>query len=158
MTLLARLKPFSERKGYLTRIYSIDGYRFYAERGWYEVSDALGEKLKELHQQHYDEESPYLFDVATEEDATKIDEKESEAVAAAKATARAPQKLRNRATQVWPVNNAGGIDGLPETGDLTTLDINAGKVLDTPPVVSDDESSETSDIGRVKQPKVREKK
>lgn len=159
MTQLARLKPYNERKGYLTRIYSIDSQRFLSEKGWYEVSDTLAEKLKDLHQDHYNEESPLLFDVASEEEAEKIDQKETETEVAARATARSPQKLRTRqSTQVWPANNAGGVAGLPTgTGDLTTVDLTAGRVLDTPGIDHQDEDEFHTDLGRTGEPKTRKK-
>lgn len=156
MTLLARLKPFNEKKGYLTKIYMIDGYRFLADKGWYEVTDEFGATLKELHQSHYDEESPLLFDVASPDDAEKLEEKEKQAAIDAKSTARQPQKFTGKQrTQALPVNNAGGIAGIP--GDLTTEDlykpIHGNAPVGGPGPASDPESDQNdadalSDIGR----------
>lgn len=122
MTMLARLKPFNDKRGQLTKIYMFMGLKFLAEKGWYEVPDAIGEKLKELHQNHYDEESAFLFDVASQEEAEKIDQKEEDARVKARTSARQPANFRGRQrTQALPVNNAGGLAGLP--GDFSTEDL-----------------------------------
>ena len=131
MTQLARLKPYNERKGHLARVYMIDGARFYEERGWYEVTDDMADQLRELHQDHYNLDSEYLFDVVSPEDAQKIDERETKAQQNARATARQPAEvggIRRRS----PVNNAGpdseeilGGDTTLRTrgGDTTTADL-----------------------------------
>lgn len=95
MALLARLKPYNVRKGHTTRIYSIDGTRFYEERGWYEVSDDLGDKLRDLHQDHYDLDSPDLFDVCTQEEAEELERREAKQVEV-KSTARRPVNVTGR--------------------------------------------------------------
>jgi hypothetical protein len=118
MALLARLKPYNEKKRHLTRVYMIDGARFFSERGWYEVSDALGEKLKVLHQDYHDDDSPMLFDVCTPEQAEKIDEKES-AVVETKASARRPAQAEIR-RRVQSLTNA-------ESGDMTSDDVKTPK-------------------------------
>lgn len=160
--LLARLKPFNEKKGYRTRTYMIDGARFYVERGWYEVPVSLGEKLKELHQDHYDEDSPALFDVATQKEAEAIDRREKQAVINAKASARRPAQVVRTRLPIGPLptNNTGGIEALPEGGDFTTEDISSSdsedgetgeeqKLLDPNPDGSGDD--EEPNDGRIKE-------
>lgn len=136
MSLLARLKPYNERKGHLTRTYMIDGSRFFVDRGWYEVPDALGEKLRELHQDHHNEDSPYLFDVGTQAEAEKIEQKEVEAET--KATARRPATVtgarRVAPPSPWPSIPSSNSE---TQGDITTADIAAkptGSTAVTPPV------------------------
>lgn len=122
MTTLARLKPHNAKKGHTTRVYMIAGRRFLEDKGWYEVPDALASALKDLHQNHYDDESPFLFDVASEEDAEKLDLKEEEARQNARASARNPQRFKGKQrTQVYPTNNAGGLAGLPDS--FSTADL-----------------------------------
>ena len=119
MSLLARLKPFNERKGHLARTYTIDGNRFFVERGWYEVPDDLGLKLRDLHQDHYNPDSPFLFDVCTPSQAQALDDKEN-AVVETKASARRPARIeRSRSGERLPINNAGEGEG----GDTTTGDV-----------------------------------
>ena len=94
MPFLARLKPLNERKGHKVKLYMIAGARFYVERGWYEVDDALADKLRDLHQDHYDLESPMLFDVCTEEEALRLEQSERAAAATARATVAQPASPR----------------------------------------------------------------
>lgn len=152
MTMYARLKPFNERKGFRTKIYNYEGQKFLVEKGWYPVSEALADKLKELHQDHYDEESAKLFDVGSEEEIDAIDEKEAQAIADARTSIRQPRaraggKVR---TQALPVNNAGGLAGIP--GDLTTEDLYT-PINGTAPVggsgPASDEASDHNDEGRL---------
>ena len=156
MTMLVRLKPYNERKGHKTRVYMIGGERFVQSRNWYEVPDDFAAKLKDLHQDHYDEDSADLFDVVTQEEADKIDAKEAEALVNAKATARQPQKLRNRARVPQVTNNAGSIDSV--SGDLTSAELNA-PTLDAEPEAEPDAEEFTSDVGRVGEgPKARRRR
>lgn len=130
MTLLARLKPYNEKKNQLTRTYMIDGARFYEDRGWYEVDDALGEKLRDLHQDHYDEDSPFLFDVATPEEAERLEQKEAKQQAEQlRATSRNPALLgegrrRVQAQNAAKLSNQGEPGG---GGDLTTAEFSANR-------------------------------
>lgn len=87
---LARLKPLNERKGHKVKLYMIAGLRFYVERGWYEVSDEIAEKLRGLHQDHYDLESPLLFDVVTPAEAETMERSERAAAATTRATVQQP--------------------------------------------------------------------
>lgn len=142
-TFLVRLKPYNEKKGHRTRVYMVDGLRFYEERGWYEVTPAIADSLRELRQDHYDLETPYLFDVVTPDQAEKIDEREALGKIEAKASARRPEKLpRTRVAQVLPANNAGPLDEITG-GDTTTADI-----LGRSATVNDDEDA-VDDSGRL---------
>lgn len=133
MTLLARLKPYNEKRNQLTRTYMIDGARFYVDRGWYEVPDALGEKLRDLHQDHYDPDSPFLFDVGTPEEAQAIEDRETrQAEEALRATARNPAILgegRRRSTAIAAAN-AQKLSNQGEPGrggDVTTAEFSGGQ-------------------------------
>lgn len=132
MALLARLKPYNEKKRHLTRVYTIEGARFFGERGWYEVSDALAEKLKVLHQDYHDDDSPMLFDVCTPEQAEKIEEKESEVVET-KASARRPAQAEIR-QRVQRLTNPS------ESGDMTSDDVKTPKAAE--PVNAEPEGKE----------------
>lgn len=143
---LVRLKPVNEkteRKGYKVRIYSIFGLRFLEERGWYEVSEDIAAQLAELHQEHYDLDSPDLFDVCTPEEAAAIDEKEAEAEAIARSTARKPsQPIRTRTAS----SGSGG-----GTGDMSTADIAPDRAALNPPDEDDDDDGggRIAGLGRV---------
>lgn len=154
MPFLVRLKPFNEKKGYLVRVYMIEGIRFHEERGWYEVPDDLAEKLRELHQDHYDEDSPLLFDVCTPKQAEKLDAKAAE-VEEVKASARKPaQVARSRS--------------LESGGDMSTADIKTPKPAAVEPAAAepeedaddggDPDEGRHAEIGRVSTgPKARKK-
>jgi hypothetical protein len=158
MTLLARLKPYNERKGHLTRTYMIDGSRFFVDRGWYEVPDALGEKLRDLHQDHHNEDSPFLFDVGTQAEAERLEQREVEAET--KATARRPATASGGRRAVaqpspWPSIPSSNSE---TQGDITTADIAAKPVRSTavtPPVEESahpDISTSNAGVGSVDNP------
>lgn len=151
MALLARLKPYNERKGHLTRTYMIDGARFFVDRGWYQVSEDLGAKLRTLHQDHYDEDSPLLFDVCTPAEAEKLERAEQKQVEE-KATPRRPAQVVTRSSraQVASATASGN-----ESGDLTSADLKSppamldpdpdGKELEEP----DADEGRAVEVGRV---------
>lgn len=145
--LLVRLKPLHERKGHKLQVYMYEGMRFQVERGWYRVARSLAEKLRALHQEHYDDESPLAFDVCTEEEALKLEEKERrEAV-----NQRATVSQAANAQRVSPRLGEGG------GGDMTTSDLKPAStdMLDG----ADEDDDDTSDpedgrlqeVGRVSQ-------
>jgi hypothetical protein len=125
----ARLKPVNERRGHRVRVYMFEGFRFLVEKGWYEISESMADKLRDLRQEHYDDDSASLFDVvSTREAADRLDEKERQNKLNAQLNLRrAPAAGSRQTTQPLPVNNAGGIEGLPEVkesgGDLSTVDL-----------------------------------
>jgi hypothetical protein len=122
MSLLVRLKPLNERKHHNVKTYMIDGIRFFVERGWYEVSDAIADTLRELHQDHYDLDSPLLFDVCTPAQAEKLENFEEHAAVTAKATARRPASVVNTRRS-------------DESGDMTSADV-TGVAVDPPNAVA----------------------
>lgn len=133
MPFLVRLKPFNEKKGYVVRVYMIDGVRFHEERGWYEVPDEFANRLRELHQDHYNDDSPLLFDVCTRKEAERLDA--AAVIAEAKASAKKPAQIVSTRPR--------------EGGDLTTADI---KEPVTPELIEpeeDDEDEGDPDDGRV---------
>lgn len=144
MALLARLKPYNPKKRHLVRCYMIDGVRFYEERGWYEVSDSLADKLRDLHQDHYDLDSPLLFDIMTPEQAEQLEQAELDREANAKATARRPATPVNTRPQ-----RAARV--AEETGDLTSAEV-VGKPA-VPAMIDPDpegeELLENEDEGRI---------
>lgn len=129
MALLARLKPFNERKGHLTRTYMVEGARFFVDRGWYEVTNDFGSKLKLLHQDHYDLDSPLLFDVCTAKEAEELEENERKVVEV-KATPRQPAKALTRGETNKLQARVRELTS-PESGDLTSADVT------TPPAMLD---------------------
>jgi hypothetical protein len=145
MALLARLKPYNVKKGHLTRIYMIDGARFYEDRGWYEVPDDLGEKLRVLHQDHYDDDSPDLFDVCTADEAEALEARELKAVEV-KATAKKALKisdstLRERVRALTSREP-------DESGDLTSAELKPAPAAMIDPADDDDDKAADEDEGR----------
>lgn len=145
----ARLKPISARKGTTVKTYIFGGVRFLAERGWYEVSDDLADRLRELHQEHGDEDSPYLFDVVESKgDTDRVVEREKQAIIQARNSLR--RATGNKTTQPLPVNNAGGIEDLikRQGGDVTTVDLeqNIHGTQPVTPYAGDGPYSEGSDL------------
>lgn len=146
MALLARLKPYNERKRHLVRTYMIDGARFFEERGWYEVSDALGERLRPLTQDYHDEDSPKLFDVCTKEEAEALEQREAEAEV--KASAKRPAQVVTTRSQS---------SRRAESGDMTSADVVAPaeptKLLDPDPageeLADDVDDGRLAEVGRV---------
>lgn len=150
MALLARLKPYNVKKGHLTRIYMIDSARFYEERGWYEVPDDLGEKLRGLHQDHYDEDSPDLFDVCTPEQAEALEARELKAVEV-KATAKKALKIPSTRFQDRVRELTTPRD---ESGDLTSDELKPTPATMIDPADDDDDKPDEDEgraveVGRV---------
>lgn len=112
-TMLVRIRPVRKAKAPRVRRYMFEGQRYDADRGWYEVSARTAKKLKKLNQDHYDPESPPIFDVASKEDAVKLEEQEARA--AERATAKRPNITDRRIARRQQRN--------PGTGALTTRDI-----------------------------------
>ena len=71
-----RLKPFNPRRGHMLRRFCFKGKVFHVGR-WYKVSESFAQQVSEIHQKANDEDSPYAFDVATEQQARAIEAKES---------------------------------------------------------------------------------
>lgn len=149
MTMLVRLKPLSERKGHKVQVYMYKGFRFNVERGWYEVDDdAFAEELRDLRQDHYDPDSADLFDVCTEDEARRLEEKERRVAENERATVSQPEKIRGAKARI-PREVA------PTGGDFTSADLKQqveaieaqNEAQLNPP--DDDDEDEDSDVGRI---------
>lgn len=142
MSMLVRLKPLSERKGHKVQIYTFAGLRFYERQGWYEVEDGIAEQLRNLHQDHYDEETPDLFDVCTREEAQKLDEKERQA-AERSGVANPAQAVRTRVQK--PASTRRDAES---SGDMSTEDLDAQREAQLNPP-DDEEDGEPAHEGRL---------
>lgn len=159
MPFLVRLKPLSVRKGHVVRCYMVAGVRFYVDRGWYDVDDDLAEMIRPLKQDHYDSESADLFDVATREEAARLDAEEAERVASARASAANPASIdRRRKTEIRKGRPLAGDDD--EDNDLKATDVRssplaAATMLDPDPEGDELDAQEepahrVMEVGRVK--------
>jgi hypothetical protein len=83
-TMLVRLKPFDPRRGQVLRRYTHAGIKFHGERGWYRVEKPVAEYLRTVRNQPTDANSPFAFDVCTEEEAKALDARERDAATARK--------------------------------------------------------------------------
>lgn len=77
-TYLVRLRPHDPRRGNVLRRYTYKGIKFDADRGWYKVTKAVADYLRDVHQEAGNPHSPLAFDVCTEAEAEAIDAKEHE--------------------------------------------------------------------------------
>ena len=77
-TLLVRLKKRDPRRAHVLRRFVYKGARFEEGKGWYRVSEEVGEHLKTVRQRAGDEHSLLAFDVCTEAQARALDEKENQ--------------------------------------------------------------------------------
>ncbi len=73
-----RLKSHLPRAGQVIRQYAFRGIMFKAGGGWCKVTDSVAEHLRAVRQQERDPYSPLAFDVCTEEEARRLDEKDAE--------------------------------------------------------------------------------
>ena len=77
-TMLVRLKPCNPKRGLVMRKYTHGptGKRFEESAGWYKVDAGLADYLGSVHQIVTDLDSPRAFDVCTEAEARRVDERE----------------------------------------------------------------------------------
>jgi hypothetical protein len=76
--VLARLKPHNPKVGNTLKTYTYKGTRFREEAGWYRIPAPLGEELKQLVVDEADPyNSPLAFDVLSEEEALKVEDREA---------------------------------------------------------------------------------
>ena len=77
-SMLVRLKPYNPKRGCVMRKYTHgpSGKRFEENCGWYKVDAGLAAYLKTVRQISGDPESADAFDVCTEAEAKRIDERE----------------------------------------------------------------------------------
>lgn len=145
--LLARIKP--GKKGYTVKRYMFENTLYVATRGWYEVSPATADKLRKLHQDDTDTDSPKIFQVATREEAVQIEEQEAEQQE--RATAARPNRVPSSSGAMTARQRERG-------GDLATSDLPANQkeepMLDPDPEGEElaqqpDEQEGIAPIGRV---------
>lgn len=74
-TRLARIRPLNKKKGNTCQTYTVFGIKFKVEGGWYRVSPQVAEYLEKVTIDG-DPDSPEVFDVCTEEDAMRIEQRE----------------------------------------------------------------------------------
>lgn len=74
-TRLVRIKPYSKKKGHLTRRYTVFGVKFEIHKGWYRVRLKVADYLADVTPDG-DPDSPYIFDVCTEQQAMEMEERE----------------------------------------------------------------------------------
>jgi hypothetical protein len=115
--MLVRLRP-DKRGQFATKRYMTAGMMFTSEKGWYEVSAARAEELKQLHL-HDDPDQPPLFDVVTADEAKKIDEKAL--ILEERAPANRPHRVVDRAERTGVTSR--GLSAAPTTGQMTTADL-----------------------------------
>lgn len=84
-TLLVRLRPLARSTA--LRCFTYRGIRFHVDRGWYRVPKDIGEYLRGVRVLDTDASSPLAFDVATEDDAKRLDADEQAKAQAARASA-----------------------------------------------------------------------
>jgi hypothetical protein len=77
-TLLVRLKRRDPRRAHVLRRFTYKGARFEEGKGWYQVSEEVGDHLRNVRQRAGDEHSPLAFEVCTAAEARAIDEKEAQ--------------------------------------------------------------------------------
>jgi len=73
-----RLKSHLPRAGHVLRQFAFRGVIFKAGAGWAKVAENVAEHLRTVRQQERDPYSPLAFDVCTEEEARRLDDKEAE--------------------------------------------------------------------------------
>ena len=78
MSKFVRVHPYDPARGFKVKQFVFGGQRFLAERGWYEVSDALAAKLALEKQNRYNEDSKPVFQIATEQEAKTLSVKDLE--------------------------------------------------------------------------------
>jgi hypothetical protein len=109
MAKLVRIKPFDTKKGHVIRRYTVFATTFEEHKGWYRVSNEVAAYLATVRQTPNDEDTPYAFDVVTQDDAEKIDQAER-------------KKAEERARAAEP-NAVAARDLTAVGGDLTTADL-----------------------------------
>lgn len=75
-TMMVRLQPYNPRAGRVRKRFGFAGIVFEAGTGWYAVDRDVAEHLGGVRQRDGDEHSAPAFDVATEEEARKLDDRE----------------------------------------------------------------------------------
>jgi len=120
-SIWVRVKPYNPKRGYRTKTYSVFGYRFQEGKGWYKINKTViwGEGanrktidiaayLRGIHNNAEDEQTPLVFDVCTEAEATAI-------------TASEKKKAEKAAEPSDPI-----VDLTDGGGDLSSRDVREG--------------------------------
>jgi hypothetical protein len=76
--IYVRLKSHLPRAGQVLRHFAFRGIIFKAGAGWVKVAENVAEHLRTVRQQERDPYSPLAFDVCTEEEARRLDDKDTE--------------------------------------------------------------------------------
>lgn len=109
MAKLVRVKPYDPKKGHVIQRYTAFAIRFEEARGWYKVSDEVATYLATVHQVPGNEDSPFAFDVCTDDEAQRLEAAEK-------------KKAEERARAAEP-NVAQPHDVSVRAADLTTADL-----------------------------------
>lgn len=116
-SLLVRIKPRDPHRGHVLRRFVYRGIRFETGKGWYQVSQEVGEYLRSVHQRAHDPHSPLAFDVCTAAEAKKLDEQETEATKPARPADRArPAVAREARAEDTPDSSATATKGTSKGG------------------------------------------
>ena len=75
-TRLARLKAYDPKLGCVLRRYTYRGIKFQEDRGWLRVDEETAKYLEGVRQVPGDAHTPRAFDVCTDEEAKKLEERE----------------------------------------------------------------------------------
>ena len=75
-TRLARLKAYDPKHGCVLRRYTYRGIKFQEDRGWLRVDEETAKYLEGVLQVPGDTHTPRAFDVCTDEEAKKLEERE----------------------------------------------------------------------------------
>lgn len=78
-TMLARLKPYNPKRGFKIKRFSVHGIRFDVGGKWYRVDPHVADYLKTVKNDNNDPDSPFAFDVCTEEEAKTLMQDERDA-------------------------------------------------------------------------------
>lgn len=131
--LLARLKPFAPGKGHLLKTYSIHGYIFRVERGWYEVDESIARYLSTVRNGD-SSDAQLAFDVMTTEEAQALDQREK-------------RSQQERAEAISPIRSqkvgrtaAAAAAHAAAVGALTTADLPGNQRADTTDALEGEES------------------
>lgn len=79
-SILVRLKPHNPKAGQVLRRYTYKGVRFDEANGWYKVTEEVARYLSQVRNSESDQQSPFAFDVMSEDQANELAEREHAAL------------------------------------------------------------------------------
>lgn len=121
--ILVRLKPHNPKAGQVLRRYTYKGVRFDEANGWYRVTEEVARYLSQVRNSESDQQSPFAFDVMSEEQANEMAEREHQAlVGQGRARPQDAPTVSARSTEGHYVGGEG-------RGDFTTRDLTGGSRL-----------------------------